>query len=56
MFCLCNQFHAEKCDDSDDLTVNGDVREFKTYLKTRPAALEIRAIEMISKIAQKYNT
>lgn len=37
--------------DSDD----GDVHEFKTYLKTRPASLETRAIEMITRVAQKYD-
>lgn len=51
------QFHAEKCNDcceNGSEPDEGDVHEFKTYLKTRPASLEINAIEMITRIAQKY--
>lgn len=49
------QFHAEKCDDCVIEEANdGDVHEFKTYLKTRPASLELNAIEMIIRVAKKY--
>lgn len=48
------QFHAEKCDDCTIEADDGDVHEFKTYLKTRPATLELKAIEMITRVAQKY--
>ncbi|XP_031619102.1 uncharacterized protein LOC116338156 [Contarinia nasturtii] len=51
-------FHAEKCDDEccDVDENNGDIHDFKTYLKTRPASLELNAIEMITRVAQKYNS
>lgn len=49
------QFHAEKCDDCVIEEANdGDVHEFKTYLKTRPASLELNAIKMIIRVAKKY--
>lgn len=34
---------------------NGDVHEFKTYLQTRPAHLEVNAIEMVVRLAEKYD-
>lgn len=51
------KFHAEKCDGEDSSTESdgGDVHEFKTYLKTRPSSLELKAIEMITRVAQKYD-
>lgn len=57
---MCFQFHAEKCGENDEACIAGannddDVHEFKTYLKTRPASLELRAIKMITQIAQKYD-
>lgn len=64
-FLFSLQFHAEKCDEnkSDCLVdenannnrANGDVHEFETYLQTRPASLEVTAIEMVTRLAQKYD-
>lgn len=49
------KFHAEKCDGGTIDPDGGDVHEFKTYLKTRPSSLELKAIEMIARVAQKYD-
>lgn len=59
------QFHAEKCNGNEGHCavdengneideVVGDVHEFKTYLQTRPAYLEVNAIEMVTRLAEKY--
>lgn len=50
------QFHAEKCDDeTSNIDVgDDDVYEYNTYLKTRPASLELNAIEMVIRVAKKY--
>lgn len=56
------QFHAEKRNDdtdqcaADDINNNQyDVYEYATYLNTRPARLELNAIDMILRLAQKYD-
>lgn len=54
------QFHAEKCAVSGENVVeksydNGDVYEYETYLKTRPSTLELNAIELVTRVAEKYD-
>lgn len=51
------QFHAEKCNDKCTIEADeaDDVYEYNTYLKTRPASLELNAIEMIIRVAEKYD-
>lgn len=54
------QFHAEKRNDAnqcaDDMNNNQcDVYDYATYLNTRPSSLELNAIEMITRLAQKYD-
>lgn len=51
-----SQFHAEKCnDDTSNVDVaDDDAYEYNTYLKTRPASLELNAIEMVLRVAKKY--
>lgn len=50
------QFHAEKCDEcKHDGTDEDDVYEYISYLKSRPASIEIDAIEMVTRVVQKYD-
>lgn len=58
---LAFQFHAEICGgtslSANDLSYFlGDANpvEYETYLKTRPATLELNAVDLIARIAVKY--
>lgn len=47
-------FHAE-LDDQIPMTNNDDPVQYGTFLRTRPASMEINAIKLIIELAKKYN-
>lgn len=51
------QFHAEKCDECkhENIDDDDDVYEYISYLKRRPASLELDAVEMVTRVVQKYD-
>ncbi|XP_063236445.1 allantoinase, mitochondrial isoform X2 [Bacillus rossius redtenbacheri] len=48
-------FHAELCGDQKTDEITGDGRRYSTFLKSRPASMELAAVQLVTRLCRQHS-